>query len=131
MGFSNMDLDVILFCLEVLQNYYPRGGKHVFVFNMPWIFQPIWRIVKPFLKEDSQNVLTFCNKYDVFNYIDEDQFPAYLGGKSTTPVRTIPTNVLSAKQLSHIGSKAVEELYSVYEKQLEEADTEARMQYCQ
>ena len=56
----------------------------LFIINAPWIFQPLWAMIKPWLDPVTKakfHVLGSNFLPKLLEYIDEDQIPSSLGGK--------------------------------------------------
>ncbi|XP_078251734.1 motile sperm domain-containing protein 2-like, partial [Rhinoraja longicauda] len=50
------------------------------IYEMPWIMNAAWKIVKTWLGPDALNLLKFANKTDVQEYINVEYLPAHMGG---------------------------------------------------
>lgn len=79
---------------------------------MPRLFKPIWKVIKPFIREDLRHLLKICNKKDIVEFFARDQLPMYLGGDSRNRLIKYPENVKSAHELSHLGldNKQIEKM---------------------
>lgn len=64
---------------------YPETLFHTCIINAPSAFRAIWAMVKPLLNKRTQDKIEICPKdyYSVLTkWIDEENIPEYLGGKS-------------------------------------------------
>ncbi|KAK9119776.1 hypothetical protein Scep_017869 [Stephania cephalantha] len=57
---ENADFEFIKFLFEVLYCYYPRRLGHVLYVDAPFIFMPLWQLVKPLLKSYA-SLVRFCS----------------------------------------------------------------------
>lgn len=69
--------------LNVAQDNYPEMAGNVYVVNAPWVFNAIWKIVKPWLKPATLDKITILGhnfKERLLEDFDADQLPVFLGG---------------------------------------------------
>ena len=70
--------------IKIDSNYFPERLGYMYIINSPWIFKPLWAMIRPWL---DQNTVA---KIRIFGYndyqdalkevIDEDQIPKEYGG---------------------------------------------------
>ncbi|KAJ9474590.1 putative Phosphatidylinositol transfer protein CSR1 (putative) [Pseudozyma hubeiensis] len=48
-GIRNMDWSIVLFMAKTMESFYPETLARVYVHGAPWIFKPIWSILRPLL----------------------------------------------------------------------------------
>ncbi|CAL1286375.1 unnamed protein product [Larinioides sclopetarius] len=82
-GLSNLDLDLIKFLITLFRSYYPHSLAHILIFDMPWILQPAWKIIKAWLPEDFVDKIVFVNKTSILEYVTADNLPVEMGGTDT------------------------------------------------
>lgn len=80
---SNMDYAPVKFLITCFEAHYPECLGHLFIHRAPWLFQPIWNIVKNWMDPvvASKVIFTKSNK-DLTEYFGEDQLPKYLDGNN-------------------------------------------------
>lgn len=79
---SNMDYGPVKFLITCFEAHYPECLAHLFIHKAPWIFTPIWNIVKNWLDPTVATKITFTkNVEELARYIDIKQIPTYLGGE--------------------------------------------------
>ncbi|GFY55796.1 motile sperm domain-containing protein 2 [Trichonephila inaurata madagascariensis] len=83
-GMSNLDLDLIKFLITLFRSYYPDSLANILIFDMPWILQPAWKIIKAWLPEDFVDKIKFVNKTSIQEYVTADNLPVDMGGTDTT-----------------------------------------------
>ncbi|PIK50395.1 putative motile sperm domain-containing protein 2 [Apostichopus japonicus] len=82
-GVSNMDLDVIRFLIGALELYFPALCEMLYIYEMPWILNAIWKIIEKLLSEESKAHLKFLKAKDVMSCFEADQLPPHMGGTDT------------------------------------------------
>ncbi|KAL6931904.1 hypothetical protein ACO0OL_003372 [Hanseniaspora opuntiae] len=107
---SNMDYAPVKFLIKCFEAHYPECLGKLLVHKAPWIFTPIWNIIKNWLDPVVADKISFSkNLKDLEKYISKDQIPQYLGGQSTFDLDKYPEQqVLESSLLSD--SKTLESL---------------------
>eukprot|EP00730_Choanoeca_flexa_P000013 TRINITY_DN10004_c0_g1_i1.p1 TRINITY_DN10004_c0_g1~~TRINITY_DN10004_c0_g1_i1.p1 ORF type:complete len:353 (+),score=38.44 TRINITY_DN10004_c0_g1_i1:87-1145(+) len=80
---DSVGLSIFKECIRIDQNYFPERLECFFFLNSPWIFRPLWAIVKPWLDPVTKrkfHVLGSKYEEELFKVIDRDQLPAEFGG---------------------------------------------------
>jgi len=83
-GLNNVDMDFLFFMFSCFKTYYPSSVAHILVFDMPWIFTAMWKVVKGWLNSRAVSKIKFVNKNSVLEYIDPDQLLEEFGGNGKT-----------------------------------------------
>ncbi|KAK2182135.1 hypothetical protein NP493_365g01000 [Ridgeia piscesae] len=86
-GITNMDVELIKFQVTCFTTYYPSFLAYMLVFDMPWILNTIWRVIRTLLNEAQQKAVIFVKGDEIFSYIDRDQLLKTMGG--TVGVATV------------------------------------------
>lgn len=82
---SKKVLEFIKNILGISQNYYPEILGNLFVINTGMTFKILWTAVKPFMDEKTKKKITTLGsdyKKKLLEFIDEENLPVLLGGKS-------------------------------------------------
>ncbi|XP_060077261.1 SEC14-like protein 2 [Ylistrum balloti] len=70
--------------VTLVEDNYPERLKFIFIINAPKIFPVIWKLVRPFVAEETRKKIkvfgTTNYKDTLLEYIDADQLPAAYGG---------------------------------------------------
>jgi len=84
-GYSNCDIRAYLAALEIMQNYYPERLGRVFLIHVPYVFMAAWKIVYPFIDDNTKKKFVFVADKDLHRTlreaIDDAQLPEMYGGK--------------------------------------------------
>nr|UXK97414.1 retinal-binding protein [Nautilus pompilius] len=81
-------LQMYLHLVKILEDNYPEMMKRMFVINAPIIFPLLYRICRPLISEDMKKkifVLGHDYQKTLFEYVDAEEVPAFLGGTMTDP----------------------------------------------
>ncbi|KAK7097956.1 motile sperm domain-containing protein 2-like isoform X2 [Littorina saxatilis] len=79
-GLSNLDMEFIRFILTCFKLYYPTFLEKLLIYEMPWIFNAAWRVIKTWLSQEALARIKFATKSDIQSYIDKDQLFEHMGG---------------------------------------------------
>ncbi|XP_023673290.1 motile sperm domain-containing protein 2 isoform X1 [Paramormyrops kingsleyae] len=79
-GISNIDMEFVKYIINCFKIYYPKFLSKMIMYEMPWIMNAAWKIVKTWLDPDAINKLKFVTKNDVQTYIDAEYLPPHMGG---------------------------------------------------
>ncbi|KAI3684395.1 hypothetical protein L6452_33618 [Arctium lappa] len=84
-GYSNCDIHGYHASLLILQEYYPERLEKLFVVHAPYLFMAIWKLISPFIDEETKKKIVFVEnkkvKSTLLKEIDESQLPEIYGGK--------------------------------------------------
>lgn len=76
-GLRNMDWWCIFAIVKTIERYYPETVSHFLVWNPPWIFKPIWYILKPLLDPVVRDkVVIISDLAEMSAYIPLHRIPA-------------------------------------------------------
>ncbi|KAE8621922.1 hypothetical protein XENTR_v10005035 [Xenopus tropicalis] len=79
-GLSNVDMDFVRFVVNSFKTYYPRYLSKMVIYEMPWILNAAFKIVKSWLGPEAISLLKFANKNQVQDYISAEYLPPHMGG---------------------------------------------------
>lgn len=85
-----------------LKEYFPKGLSYLLVHNMPWILKPIWLLAKQFVSEDHAQLIKFSNSRTIFEYVDRDKLPDFMGGSCENCYGTPPENCTTLEQAAKL-----------------------------
>ncbi|KAH9619458.1 hypothetical protein KSS87_018098 [Heliosperma pusillum] len=75
-GLANADLRFLTFLFDVFYYYYPKRLGQVLFVDAPFVFNPIWQLAKPLLKQYA-SLVRFCSVKTVREeYFTEEALPA-------------------------------------------------------
>ncbi|XP_073473050.1 motile sperm domain-containing protein 2 [Aquarana catesbeiana] len=79
-GLSNVDMDFVRFVISCFKIYYPRYLSKIVIFEMPWIMNAAFKIVKGWLGPEAVNMLKFVNRNEIQDYISAEYLLPHMGG---------------------------------------------------
>ncbi|KAL1809827.1 hypothetical protein ACET3Z_026817 [Daucus carota] len=84
-GYSNCDVRGMLGALSILQDYYPERLGKLYIVHVPYIFMKVWKIVYPFIDNNTKKKIVFVEnkqlKATLLEDIEESQLPQTYGGR--------------------------------------------------
>ncbi|CAI1602888.1 hypothetical protein SEUBUCD646_0L04200 [Saccharomyces eubayanus] len=82
---SNMDYAPVKFLITCFEAHYPESLGHLLIHKAPWIFNPIWNIIKNWLDPVVASKIVFTKNIDeLHKFIAPQYIPTYLGGENDT-----------------------------------------------
>lgn len=95
-GYSNCDIRGYLAALDIMQSYYPERLGRVFLIHVPYVFMAAWKIVYPFIDDNTKKKFVFVADKDLHRTlreaIDDAQLPEIYGGKLKLATPSPPAN---------------------------------------
>ncbi|XP_053561187.1 motile sperm domain-containing protein 2 [Bombina bombina] len=79
-GLSNIDMDFVRFVINCFKIYYPKYLSKIVIFEMPWIMNAAFKIIKGWLGPEAINMLKFANRSEMLDYISAEYLPPHMGG---------------------------------------------------
>eukprot|EP00088_Acartia_fossae_P070015 TRINITY_DN9268_c0_g1_i2.p1 TRINITY_DN9268_c0_g1~~TRINITY_DN9268_c0_g1_i2.p1 ORF type:complete len:548 (+),score=161.37 TRINITY_DN9268_c0_g1_i2:124-1767(+) len=79
-GLKNMDMEFIQFIIGVFKDYYPDMLNYILVFEMPWVLNAAWKVIKAWLPAAAVKKIKFLNKSNISEYVDDDNKRECWGG---------------------------------------------------
>ncbi|CAN7998704.1 unnamed protein product, partial [Ixodes hexagonus] len=86
-GYANLDMDLISFLISLFKEYYPWALGFIMVYDMPWLFNTAWKVVKSWLPAEGVDRIKFVDRETITNYVARENLPEYMGGKEKIPFR--------------------------------------------
>lgn len=79
-GLAQLDMEFIKFIINCFKMYYPKLLEYMLMYEMPWLFNAAWKIIKQMLHPESVKRIKFVNKAGIQEYINKDQLWEHMGG---------------------------------------------------
>ncbi|XP_037013373.2 motile sperm domain-containing protein 2 isoform X2 [Artibeus jamaicensis] len=79
-GINSIDMDFVRFIINCFKIYYPKYLSKIVIFDMPWIMNAAFRIVKSWLGPEAVSLLKFTSKNEVQDYVSVEYLPPHMGG---------------------------------------------------
>lgn len=82
-GLSNMDYAPVKFLISCFEAHFPESLGCLLIHHAPWLFSPIWNIVKNWLDPVVASKIIFTkNLEELTRYVSKEAVPKYLGGEN-------------------------------------------------
>ncbi|XP_066455284.1 motile sperm domain-containing protein 2 [Eleutherodactylus coqui] len=124
-GLSNVDMDFVRFVINCFKIYYPRYLSKIVIFEMPWIMNAAFKIVKGWLGPEAINMLKFVNRSEIQDYISAEYLLPHMGG--TDPFKysypPLPDDDFQTPICENGPASCEDELESKDESELDTRDT--------
>ncbi|KAI6646321.1 Motile sperm domain-containing protein 2 isoform X1 [Oopsacas minuta] len=101
-GYSNMDMDLVKFIISLFKQYYPLKLGSIYVYEMPWVMNAGWSIIKSWLSPAARNKMRFIQKHSIGEYFANDQLTARYGGSDPWKYQYPPNEGLEGEGLQRI-----------------------------
>nr|KAF6492610.1 motile sperm domain containing 2 [Molossus molossus] len=79
-GINCIDMDFVRFIINCFKVYYPKYLSKIVIFDMPWIMNAAFKIVKSWLGPEAVSLLKFTSKNEVQEYVSVEYLPPHMGG---------------------------------------------------
>ncbi|XP_062862297.1 motile sperm domain-containing protein 2 isoform X2 [Trichomycterus rosablanca] len=79
-GLSNIDMDFVRYIITCFKVYYPKFLSKMILYEMPWIMNAAWKIIKSWLGPEAISKLKFSSKSEIQTYINPEHLPPHMGG---------------------------------------------------
>lgn len=89
-GWNNYDIDLLMHFLTLLREYFPVNLDYVLAINFPWVLSAAWALAKRLIPPERRDVVVFIPDKEIFNYIDKENVPDFLGGTCTREHKLVP-----------------------------------------
>ena len=82
-GLSNLDMKMIEFVVNCLKTYYAGLIDYMILYQMPFIFNAAWKIIKNWLPPEALKIIKFVDKKSIREFVQESQLFVHMGGTDT------------------------------------------------
>lgn len=89
-GWNNYDLDLLMHFLTLLREYFPVNLDYVLAINFPWVLTAAWTVAKRLIPPERRDVVMFISDSEIFNYVEKENCPDFLGGTCQRDHQTPP-----------------------------------------
>jgi len=79
-GLKNMDMEFVQFLIGCMKEYYPDPLNYILVYDMPWVLNAAFKIIKGWLPPAAVKKIKFVTKSNMGEYITEDNRLSEWGG---------------------------------------------------
>lgn len=86
---SSATTDLAKSIIQLDESHFPESMHKMFIINTPWIFNTVWKIIKPIVSERTVAKIEICGSDyldKLREVMDDDQIPAEFGGSNAKPL---------------------------------------------
>ncbi|XP_011195969.2 motile sperm domain-containing protein 2-like [Zeugodacus cucurbitae] len=106
-GVSSMDMDFVKRIIETFKLYYPNALNYILIFEMAWVLNAAFKIIKGFLPAKALEILKMISKKDINQYIDKANCLASWGGNDLYEFKFVPEKLKRPTTLTVISNGAL------------------------
>uniref|UniRef100_A0A1B6CK24 MSP domain-containing protein n=1 Tax=Clastoptera arizonana TaxID=38151 RepID=A0A1B6CK24_9HEMI len=98
-GLSNMDMEYTKYLIGLCKLYYPNFLNYILIFEMPFILNAAFKVIKNWLPSKAVQKIKFVNRSNLNDYVTPDQALRCWGGNDDYVFKFIPdhTEILNGK----------------------------------
>ncbi|EFN71009.1 Motile sperm domain-containing protein 2 [Camponotus floridanus] len=89
-GLSNMDMELIKYLINLFKSYYPNFLNYIIIFEMPWILNTAFKLIKSWLPAKAIPKIKLVNKTTLKEFIDPNDALKSWGGSSDYVFKFVP-----------------------------------------
>ncbi|XP_058458227.1 motile sperm domain-containing protein 2-like [Malaya genurostris] len=89
-GLSNVDMDYTRYIITTLKNYYPYSLNYILVYDLPWILNATFHIIKKLLPAKAVDRLKNINNKSIRDYVSEESLLVPWGGMDDYEFKFVP-----------------------------------------
>jgi len=127
---SNVDVDLVKFQIACFTTYFPSSLAYILLFEMPWVLNAIWNLIKKLLTAEQQKFVIMVKKHHMTKYIDPDQLFVHMGGTDDYKYVYMPSDDSGVELIQNGGeSDAEKSLVSSGEYTVTDSGLRRRVQF--
>ncbi|KAG6797794.1 motile sperm domain-containing protein 2 [Apis mellifera caucasica] len=81
-GILNMDMEFIKYLINLCKSYYPNFLNYIIIFEMPWILNTAFKIIKSWLPPKAIPKIKFVHKGNIHELVDPNDVLTCWGGSN-------------------------------------------------
>lgn len=95
-GLANMDMEYTKYLIGLCKQYYPVFLNYILIFEMPWVMNAAFKIIKSWLPPKAVEKIKFVNKSTLKDYVQPKYALTCWGGEDTYVFEFVPEEVVSS-----------------------------------
>jgi len=97
---TNCDFELVNFLINAMCEYFPCGVDYILTYELPWILNAVWKIIRACIPEHSKNLVKCCDRKSIREHIDEENLPDFMAGSCKQRYNEVPKGCLSTEDFS-------------------------------
>lgn len=79
-GLTNLDMNFVSFMVTCFETYFPNMLAYLIVYNLPWVLQAAWKIIRSWLDPRGVEAVKIIGKKEIVDFLDAGNRPEHMGG---------------------------------------------------
>lgn len=106
--------------LTLLREFFPVNLDYVLAINFPWVLTAAWTLAKRLIPPERRDVVMFISHNEIFNYIEKENVPDFLGGTCKREHKLMPkacqttVDYLLSQKDPEISAKRIREIVKAF-----------------
>lgn len=80
-GLSNLDMEFTNYLINLLKMYYPAFLNYIIIFEMPWVLNAAFKIIKTWLPAKAVKKIKFLSKHNLNEFVSKESIMVSWGGE--------------------------------------------------
>lgn len=89
-GILNLDMEFIRYLIGLCKNYYPNFLNYIIIFEMPWILNTAFKIIKSWLPPKAIPKIKMIHKTNIQEFVDPNDILTCWGGNNDYDFKFVP-----------------------------------------
>lgn len=89
-GLSNLDMEFTKWLIGLLKSYYPYFLNYIIIYEMPWVLNTAFKIIKSWLPAKAIQRVKFVDKKTLKDFVDADNALTCWGGNDNYVFTFVP-----------------------------------------
>ena len=89
-GISNMDMEFTKYLIGLFKSYYPNFLNYIIIFEMPWILNTAFKLIKSWLPPKAIPKIKFVHKGNIQEFVDPNDVLTCWGGNNDYVFKFVP-----------------------------------------
>lgn len=108
-GILNMDMDFTKHLIGLCKNYYPNFLNYIIIFEMPWILNAAFKVIKSWLPPKAIPKIKFVQKSNIHEFVDPNDVLISWGGTNEYVFKFVsePQNNIDATMNGKLNNRKV------------------------
>jgi hypothetical protein len=98
-GFSNVDIDLLLFLVKAVRCYYPWAIRYIAVVDVPWILRGVWKAIEKLMPDNGRRLIHLMDRKRLRQIVSNENLPDFMGGTCKRSYCSVPEGALPAEEI--------------------------------
>ena len=129
-GLENTDMDYSRWGMKAFGNCCPVSINYILLYNLPRMMSTVWNIVKSLMPKDLAHLMKFCNGDEIFDHVDKENLPKFLGGECRLNHYQVPKICLPLAEFGQQkgwSQKQIDKIEKMWKPYLEKCEDEMKL----